>query len=135
MLKRKKLIRNNDIMKIIRMPIKHIVLAGGGYLGLYHLGILSQLLNVGYLKRSNIKTIHGTSIGAFFGAVFCLNDEWTTTLDYFINRPWQKVFNITPNMVFNALSNKGLYGRETFVQLIEIAFYIWLIFPKAQKED
>ena len=100
------------------MPIKHVVLAGGGYLGLHHLGVLTRLLNVGYLKREHIQTFHGTSIGAFFATVFCLNDNWDTTLNYFIERPWHKAFNVNPNMIFNALTKKGLYGKETFNQFI-----------------
>lgn len=100
------------------MPIKQIVMAGGGYLGFYHLGAISRLLNVGYLKRNNIHTIYGTSIGAFFGAVFCLNEDWNTTLDYFIERPWHKVFNLTPNKVFQAIPKKGMYGQDTFNELL-----------------
>ena len=100
------------------MPIKHLVLCGGGYLGLYHLGALTRLLNVGYIKRENITTIHGTSIGAFFGTVFCMNVNWDTTIEYFIKRPWNKVLTITPNKVFQAISKKGLYDKETFDKLI-----------------
>lgn len=100
------------------MTIQHIVMAGGGYLGLYHLGILTRLLKNNYLRESSIKSIYGTSIGAFFGAVFCLNEDWENTMDYFIKRPWHKVFHITPNKVFQALSKKGLFDKETFDQCL-----------------
>ena len=100
------------------MTIKQIVMAGGGYLGLYQLGILSRLLNTGYLHRSNIHSIYGTSIGAFFGAVFCLNEDWKVTIEYFVERPWYKIFTVSPNILFNAVSKKGVYNKDTFDKLL-----------------
>ena len=78
------------------MTIKHLVLSGGGYLGFYQLGAVSRLLELNYLQKSNIQSIYGTSVGALFGSVLCLNEDWNTTKSYFIERPWHKIFQITP---------------------------------------
>lgn len=100
------------------MTIKHLVLSGGGYLGFYQLGAVSRLLELNYLQKSNIQSIYGTSVGALFGSVLCLNEDWNTTKNYFIERPWHKIFQITPNKIFNALHDKGLFGKDTFNKIL-----------------
>lgn len=102
-----------------RKLIEHIVLSGGAYLGLYHIGVLKYLNEQQYYDFSNIKSIHGTSIGALVGAVLSLQIDWNTLIEYFIKRPWYKIINITPTMVFDALQKKGIFGYEFFHMTLE----------------
>jgi predicted acylesterase/phospholipase RssA len=97
-----------------KKPIQHIVLSGGAYLGLYELGALKHLNNADFYNMENIKTIHGTSIGGLLGSILCLNIDWETIYEYFIKRPWIKMIQITPNMLFDVIPNKGLLGHSFF---------------------
>lgn len=99
--------------------IDHIVLSGGAYLGLYHIGVLKYLNEQSYYEFSHIKTIHGTSIGALVGAILSLQIDWNIITDYFIKRPWYKNIDITPTMVFDALQKKGIFGYEFFKMTLE----------------
>ena len=65
------------------MVIKHIVLSGGGASGFSIYGILRYLSQKNFWKLSDIKTIYGTSIGAYMAVVFSLGYEWTWLDDYF----------------------------------------------------
>jgi NTE family protein len=102
--------------------IHHIVLSGGAYLGLYQFGVLKYLNEEKFFELSNIKSIHGTSIGGFIGAVLCLNIEWTSLIEYFVKRPWNKSIQITPNMIFEVLPKKGFFGEEIFIKALEPLF-------------
>ena len=55
--------------------IKHIVLEGGHYLGLGAIGSLKYLNQNNFYDIDNIKTIYGTSIGAFIGVILALKVE------------------------------------------------------------
>ena len=66
------------------MTIKHLVISGGGPLGLRYLGALEKLEKESFWKLDNIKSIYGTSIGAIIGAFICLNYDWDTLNKYII---------------------------------------------------
>lgn len=92
--------------------IEHIVLPGGGYLGLYELGVLKYLHKNDFYDISNIKSIHGTSIGALIGTIVSLNIDWDIIYDYIIKRPWHKTTHISPSMLFDIIPKKGLLSTK-----------------------
>ena len=100
------------------MPIKHLVISGGGPLGLRYLGCLEKLQKEGYWQIDNIKSIYGTSIGAILGTFICLKYDWETLNKYIIERPWHDAFKVTPKQIFDSYYNKGLFD----VKLAEIIF-------------
>jgi NTE family protein len=106
---------NNNIIN----NIEHIVLSGGAYLGLYEFGALKFLEQNNFFKLKNIKSIHGTSIGGLLGAILCLKIDWIHLNDYFIKRPWYKTIQMTPNMFFDVIPNKGLLGSLFFENLLK----------------
>ena len=55
------------------MVIKHIVMAGGGPSGFITYGVLKHLSGEKYWNIDNIESLYGTSIGAFFSTILCLN--------------------------------------------------------------
>ena len=75
------------------MTIKHLVFSGGGPAGLVLYGAAKQLHNV-YWNINNIKSIYGTSIGAYIGIIISLGYEWDVVDDYLIKRPWNNILNI-----------------------------------------
>lgn len=100
------------------MPIQHIVLSGGGPIGLAHLGSLKELEQSNIWKLSDLKSVYGTSAGGMLGLVLCLKYDWDTVIDYFVKRPWANAFKIKPEDVFSIYQKKGILN----IQFIEIIF-------------
>ena len=99
------------------MPIKHIVLSGGGPTAIKYIGALQQLEMSNVLKLSEIESIYGTSAGGMLGVVLCCKYDWTTIIDYFVKRPWHNAFKITPDDVFNMYYKKG-FINQSFIDIL-----------------
>ena len=102
--------------------IKHIVIEGGHYLGLGAIGSLKYLNQNNFYDINNIKTIYGTSIGAFIGVILALKVDWDILLDYIINRPWEKVISIENAMFLDMLEDKGFFDETFFKKSLENLF-------------
>ena len=100
------------------MTIKHLVISGGGPLGLRYLGALEKLEKENFWKVDNIETIYGTSVGSMIGAFICLKYDWETLNKYIIERPWNEVFKVNAKQIFDSYYNKGLFDKK----LVEIIF-------------
>ena len=100
------------------MTIKHLVISGGGPLGLRYLGALEKLEKENFWKVDNIESIYGTSVGSMIGAFICLKYDWETLNKYIIERPWNDAFKINATQIFDSYYKKGLYDTK----LIEIIF-------------
>ena len=94
------------------MTIKHIVLAGGGPVGLLEYGILKELTLKKKLDYKNIKSIYTTSIGGYFGLLYLLNLDWDWMDDFLIKRPWQNLINFSINDYINIFYTKGFIDIE-----------------------
>lgn len=100
------------------MTIKHLVISGGGPLGLRYLGALEKLETEGFWKIDDIESIYGTSIGSIIGAFICLKYDWDTLNRYIIERPWHDAFKVNAKQLFDSYYNKGLFDKK----LAEIIF-------------
>jgi len=100
------------------MTIKHLVISGGGPLGLRYLGVLEKLEKENFWKVDNIESIYGTSIGALIGSFICLKYDWETLNKYIIERPWHEAFKVSAKQLFDSYYNKGLFDKK----LAEIIF-------------
>jgi len=100
------------------MTIKHLVIAGGGPIGLQFLGTLEHLNEQEFWKLEDIESIYATSIGTFIGTCICLKYDWQTLNTYLIDRPWHDAFKLNGKQIFDAFYNKGLYDKK----IIEIVF-------------
>jgi predicted acylesterase/phospholipase RssA len=96
------------------MTIKHLVISGGGPVLIHVLGAIQHLEENNYLDRKEIKSIYGTSAGAIVGAILCLGFDWETLRDYIIKRPWQDVFPVKVQNIFDAYTKKGVFDIKTF---------------------
>ena len=100
------------------MPIKHLIISGGGPIGLQFLGALEYLNKSGFWNVENIESIYATSIGTLIGTFIALKYDWETLNKYIIERPWHDAFKINGKQIFDAFYKKGLYDLKT----IEIVF-------------
>ena len=89
--------------------IEHIVINGGGPTGLISYGALKHLFEHNFLHMDNIKSIYGTSIGGIVGTILSLKYDWNILDDYFIKRPWENVFKIEPDNLFEMYYSKGIF--------------------------
>ena len=101
------------------MTIQHIVLSGGGPTGFITYGVLKHLQREKYWDLNNIKTIYGTSIGAFVGILISLKYKWKTLDNYLIKRPWDKIISIEPEELFSAFNRKGILNINLIQQALE----------------
>ena len=67
------------------MTIKHLVISGGGPIGMSYLGALEYLHDEGFWKIENIQSIYATSIGTMLAVTFALKYDWETINSYFID--------------------------------------------------
>ena len=101
------------------MTIKNIVLSGGGYNGLYILGTIDHLLKKKFVIFEEIEKIYGTSFGALAGFIICLKIPWCEVIDYFIERPWNKMVNISLDSILEMTIKKGLLDENFIHNLLE----------------
>ena len=105
------------------MPIKHLVISGGGPIGFQFLGALEQLNERNFWKMEDIESIYATSIGTFIAVFICLKYDWLTINTYVIERPWHDIFKLNGKQIFDAFYNKGLFDKKimeiTFKPLLE----------------
>ena len=102
--------------------IEHLVLCGGGPVGLVQYGALKHLTINNYLDYNNIKSIYATSIGCIIGFVYIINLEWSWMDDFLIKRPWEKLVNFTPYDFLNMFTNKGLLNVEFVTNCLKPLF-------------
>ncbi len=95
------------------MTIKHLVISGGGPIMIQILGAIQHLEKNEIFDTKNIETIYGTSAGAIVGVLICLKFDWETINDYIIKRPWQDVFPIKVQSIFDAYTKKGIFDTKT----------------------
>lgn len=100
------------------MTIKHLVISGGGPLGLRYLGALEKLEQQEFWKLNDIESIYSTSIGSIVATFICLKYDWNTLNTYIIDRPWHDAFKVNVKQIFDSYYNKGLFDKK----LAEIIF-------------
>jgi hypothetical protein len=102
--------------------IEHLVLCGGGPVGLVQYGALKHLTMNNYLDYNNIKSIYATSIGCIISFVYLINLEWSWMDDFLIKRPWEKLVNFTPYDYLNMFNTKGLLNLEFVTNCLKPLF-------------
>jgi predicted acylesterase/phospholipase RssA len=102
-----------------KYKIKHLVFSGGGPAGLITYGAVKYLSKENVWSINDIKSIYGTSIGAFIGIIVSLGYEWEWLDDYIIKRPWNKVLSLTAQTILDAFEYKGLFGEKFVLESLK----------------
>jgi hypothetical protein len=101
------------------MTIKHIVIGGGGTTGFMSLGALKCMEENDFWKIENIKSIYGTSIGSVIAVAIALKYDWCTLLNYYIRRPWNKLYaHNKSDIVMNLYNQKGIFASKIFEETL-----------------
>jgi len=101
------------------MPVEHLVFSGGGPNILYSFGALHHLLSSNHIQVSQLKSIHCTSAGALLGFLVQMDISHNYIYDYILKRPWDQLFQITPNSMYLAYSNLGLFQESIFIHMLK----------------
>ena len=104
----------NECMK----PIEHVVISGGGHNIITMCGAISYLQREKYLDFANLKSVDGTSAGSLLGFTFLLGMDGEELENYLLNRPWEKVFDLTPEVMFQTFQGKGLFDIHTMEEIL-----------------
>jgi len=104
------------------MSIKHLVLSGGGPLLFQTIGIVQQLENQNIFSRTNIESIYGTSSGAIVGLFVCLGYDWNVIDKFMIERPWEQLYYINTERIFNSFKQCGIYDHNIFIKSYKSLF-------------
>jgi predicted acylesterase/phospholipase RssA len=83
------------------------------------MGAVQHLEEKKFIDRKNIKSIYGTSAGAILGILLCMDFDWESIRDYIIKRPWQDVFPVKVQNIFDAYTKKGLFDVKAFEKTIK----------------
>ena len=101
------------------MTIKHLVLSGGGPVGLLEYGILKNLSQKKIINYENIKSIYASSIGSLIGLIYILQFKWEWIDDFFIKRPWLNIAKINTADILNIYYSKGLFDSNTMLNVVK----------------
>ena len=102
--------------------IEHIVLSGGGPVGLLEYGALKYLSKNKFIEYKNIKSIYSTSVGGVIAFIYILNFDWSWIDDFFIKRPWSNLLNLNSNNYINIFYNKGLLDKSIIINSLKSLF-------------
>jgi len=94
------------------MTIKHLVIPGGGPMGIQAIGALQQLEKSGFWNINDIKTIYATSAGSIISLLLALKFDWESINDYIVLRPWHETYNVNISQIFEAYSKKGIFDKS-----------------------
>lgn len=101
------------------MTIKHIVIGGGGTTGFMSLGALKCLERTGFWSIANIKSVYGTSIGSVLAVSLALKYDWTTLTDYYVRRPWNKLYTYNRReFLMNLYTQNGIFTSKVFEETL-----------------
>lgn len=111
--------------------VKHLVLSSGVTFLFTFYGLLRELDQQKWLNIRDIESFHATSAGTVIAtmiAVWRISEpsddafDWKTLDNYFINRPWNTVFHFAVETVVNSYKNCGLFGIESFKEILRPLF-------------
>ena len=92
--------------------IKCLVLGGGLYHGFKTLGIIDELTKQHLIDKENIQDVVCSSVGCLVGFCYLLDIPYKDCVEFFIKRPWQKIFTDLP--IMNIILSKGVFNITLF---------------------
>jgi predicted acylesterase/phospholipase RssA len=103
------------------MTIKHLVLSGGSWKGLYMLGVLEILIKNNYFVLNEIESIWATSVGTVVAILISLQIDWEDIIKYFINIPLNH-YEMNLDFCFKVFNECGLLDKKFFIKLLDSVF-------------
>jgi len=100
--------------------IKHIVLSGGGPNNISQLGCFYELWNNNIINYDTLETIYSTSAGCLLGLNIVLKYDMNIVKDFYIKRPWHKVFSFKAEDLMQMMENNGYIDMKFIEDIIDM---------------
>ena len=98
--------------------IKYLVISGGDISFFSMLGTIKELIKKkDFFDINKLEKIYGTSAGSMIGFLLSLKLDYQIIIDYFINRPWEKLLKFNSSDLLNLYNSKGLIDKELFYEV------------------
>jgi predicted acylesterase/phospholipase RssA len=105
------------------MTIKHLVFTGGGgHAVIKCIAAYQTLVAENFIDLSQIETIWGTSAGTIVATLIALKYDWNMINSYIIDRPWNELFCITIDRIFELYHKKGIYDIDILEKMFKPLF-------------
>ena len=102
--------------------IKYIVISGGDISLFSILGTIKELKKNHKYNIDNVEEIYSVSAGSWIGLFLCLKINFNTIINYFIERPWNKLITFDTNDLLDLYSNIGIFNIDILYKLFEPLF-------------
>ena len=98
--------------------IKYLVISGGDLTFLSMMGLVKEI------QKSNevmldLKELYTVSAGSWIGLLLALKIKFEEVIDYFLDRPWNKLVNIDSNSILNLYSELGLLDVDLMYEIFK----------------
>ena len=100
--------------------IKHLVLSGGGMLGISYIGLVKYLEdNLQTSLQNNLLSITGCSAGAIFGSLIAIGCTYKELITIIKTMNFKEYLNINAESIINFMRVKGLESGKTLINFIK----------------
>lgn len=99
--------------------MKYLVLCGGGPNCVSQLAMINELVINNKINIDNIKKIYSTSGGSIISAIIALRIPMDESLEYIINRPWNKIIKFDIDTLLNFNHKKGFYDYDIMYKVLQ----------------
>jgi len=100
--------------------IKKLVISGGDLTFLSMLGAIKIIKD----DITNVDEIFSVSCGSWVGLFLSLKIDAEIIINYFIERPWHKLFYFDSDKLLNLYDSIGIYGVDVFYEIFKPLFKI-----------
>ena len=104
------------------MTIEHLILCGGGPVGLVQYGALKYLHEKEVWRLEDIKSIYCCSIGCLIAIIISLDLEWEWIDDFIIKRPWINIMDYDKINYLDILTHKGIIDESFWIKCLKPLF-------------
>ena len=96
------------------MPIKTLVIPGGGLNFFVLYGVIKTLQQHNKWDYENLHSIYATSCGSIIACLILSRLNWIDIDTYLLDRPWHKIWKLDLNMIINSFSSNGIIDIHFF---------------------
>lgn len=99
--------------------IKYLSISGGDVSLFSILGVIKELKNNHKYNIDNIEEIYAISAGSWISLFLCLKINFDTILNYFIERPWNKLITFNTNNILDLYDNIGIFNIDVLYEIFK----------------
>lgn len=100
--------------------IKHLVLSGGGMLGISYIGLVKYLEEkLPNPIKNNLQSITCCSAGAIFGTLIAIGYTYNEMITIVKNMNFKEYINVNAESIINFMKLKGLESGKIFINFIK----------------